>query len=132
MYEPDYVYYLSTYNGTIIADEDIFKKFVVDANSYINMIVRRSANTEEEENLLKYCVCKVADLLCQDMEVRAGYSGRIIKSENTDGYSVSFSDAGSETIQARIYNTIRRYLAGTRLVYQGVGCCADKCCHYNF
>ena len=41
------------------------------------------------------------------------------KSENIDGYSVSYGDFTSETKNAELYSAAKDYLSGTGLLYRG-------------
>ena len=88
--------------------------------------------------LIKMCLCEVAELIYQEDCRKAEHGGREIQSENTDGYSVTYAteaEAGkiaTNSLQTKVYAVIRRYLSGTGLLYAGVNCNAHKCSDYDF
>lgn len=121
----DYNFYKDKYFGTIIEDEEHLMQPVVKANTYLNQIMHVEPS-EEEMELVKMCLCEVAEMIYQDTENRREHGGREIQSENTDGYSVNYAteaEAGKiavNSMQTKIYAVIRRYLSHTGLLYQGV------------
>lgn len=121
----DYNFYKDKYFGTIIEDEEHLMQPVVKANTYLNQVMHVEPS-EEEMELVKMCLCEVAEMIYQDTENRREHGGREIQSENTDGYSVNYAteaEAGKiavNSMQTKIYAVIRRYLSHTGLLYQGV------------
>lgn len=121
----DYNFYKDKYFGTIIEDEEHLMQPVVKANTYLNQVMHVEPS-EEEMELVKMCLCEVAEMIYQDAENRREHGGREIQSENTDGYSVNYAteaEAGKiavNSMQTKIYAVIRRYLSHTGLLYQGV------------
>lgn len=61
---------------------------------------------------MKDAVCAVCELIYNE-EKRCG-----IKSENTDGYSVTFEENGN--FKEKVFDVIRIYLANTGLLYSGM------------
>lgn len=132
MIQVDYEFYMETYAGQIIPDEQAFKQPMMKANIYLDQCLHRKPEPEEE-NLVKLCLCECADLIYQDNSLRQEHGGRKVQSENTDGYSVSYADSKDEDLLNRkLYDVIHRYLSRTGLLYLGVNCHAHKCGDYDF
>ena len=132
MIQVDYEFYMETYAGQIIPDKQAFKQPIMKANIYLDQCLHRKPE-ENEEQLVKLCLCEVSDLIYQEDSQRREHGGRKIQSENTDGYSVSFADSGEEELLNRkLYDVIHRYLSRTGLLYLGVNCHAHKCGDYDF
>lgn len=121
----DFSFYKEKYFGTLIEEEQKFRQPIVKANTYLkqNMYMNPS---EEDMELVKLCLCEVAEMIYQDDVNKREHGGREIQSENTDGYSVSYAteaEAGKiavNSLQIKIYEVIKRYLAHTGLLYLGV------------
>ena len=129
----DYSFYSGQYRGGM--EEPDFAKWIIPATQFIRYATMgRSDNYEGDE--LRYAVCEVADVY-HDLSVPDGPNG-LKKSENNDGYSVSFVVEGKdgETREACIgrkaYCTIRKWLNTTGLLSRKVGCVHDhQCGYYN-
>lgn len=121
----DFSFYKEKYFGTLIEEEQKFRQPIVKANTYLkqNMYMNPS---EENMELVKLCLCEVAEMIYQDDANKREHGGREIQSENTDGYSVSYAteaEAGKiavNSLQIKIYDVIQRYLSHTGLLYLGV------------
>ena len=120
MIQVDYGFYADTYCGTIIPDKNALKQPIIKANTYMHQ-------EPDETNLemVKLCLCEVAELIYQDDAMRQEHGGKLIQSENTDGYSVTYASPedgadGISQTDREIYGVIRRYLSGTGLLYLGV------------
>lgn len=121
----DFSFYKEKYFGTLIEEEQKFRQPIVKANTYLkqNMYMNPS---EEDMELVKLCLCEVAEMIYQDDVNKREHGGREIQSENTDGYSVSYAteaEAGKiavNSLQIKIYEVIQRYLSHTGLLYLGV------------
>lgn len=130
MIQVNYAFYKNEYAGTVIPDEESFKQPVLKANIYLNQVLRKEPS-KEELNLVQLCLCELSDLIYQDAAVRNEHSGKDVQSENTDGYSITYASREENSLDVSVYDTIRRYLSNTGLLYLGVDYCADKCCNYN-
>lgn len=118
MVKVDFLFYQEEYAGTIIPDETSLKQPLLKANMYLSQMLCEDVEGSEEE-LVKLCLCEVAELIYQDSIVRQEYGGRQVQSENTDGYSVAYiSDESS--LETRVHRVIDRYLSHTGLLYMGV------------
>lgn len=119
----DYEYYASTYKGSLVKEE--FEKSIMKASAYVRRVTfgRVDDNMEMEE--VKLATCSVCDLIANDEKVRSKHSGRVVTSENTDGYSVSYESGGNggtadELLSRKISDTLELYLMPTGLLYMGV------------
>lgn len=131
MIQVDYEFYMESYAGRIIPDEQALKQPIMKANIYLDQCLHRKPE-EKEEQLVKLCLCEVSDLIYQEDSQLQEHGGRKIQSENTDGYSVSYASDEEESLDKRIYTVIHRYLSRTGLLYLGVNCHAHKCSDYDF
>lgn len=130
----DYNFYEGVYHGDM--DETDFSRNVLSASQYIRYLTHgRSDGYEGDE--LKYAACEAADILYSSYQKEAGGTGEK-KSENTDGYSVSYvtqakdGETGEELANRKMSGAIRKWLLPTGLLYAGVRCGhAYKCRDYN-
>ena len=114
----DYEYYTTTYKGSLSKEE--FGKFIMKSSAYVR---RADDNIEMEE--VRLAACAVCDLIANDEKVRSKHSGRVVTSENTDGYSVSYESGGNgettdDLLKRNIFDTLLLYLEPTGLLYMGV------------
>ena len=124
MIQVDYGFYAETYCGTIIPDKNALKQPIIKANSHLNQYMHQEPD-ETNLEMVKLCLCEVAELIYQDDAMRQEHGGKLIQSENTDGYSVAYvspegGEDGISQTDREIYGVIRRYLSGTGLLYLGV------------
>lgn len=65
----------------------------------------------------------MADAFYTDDELKAGAGGMDIKSENNDGYSVTYVTEGADgkpiTVEKKAYKAAYPYLIHTGLMYRG-------------
>lgn len=119
----DYEYYTSTYKGKLGKEE--FEKSIMKASAYVRRITFGRADDNMEMEEVKLAACSVCDLIANDEKVRSKHSGRVVTSENTDGYSVSYESGGNggtadELLSRKISDTLELYLMPTGLLYMGV------------
>lgn len=119
----DYEYYISAYKGNLAEEE--FEKSITKASAYVRRITFGRADDNMEMEEVKLAACAVCDLIANDEKVRSKHSGRVVTSENTDGYSVSYESGGSggtadELLSRKISDTLELYLMPTGLLYMGV------------
>lgn len=119
----DYSFYTDEYHGEM--DEKDFQRYAITASQYIRFLTRgRSDDYDCDE--LKYATCESADILYSASKSLSGPGEK--KSENTDGYSVSYVTQGkdgetSEELSNRKMNgVIRKWLLPTGLLYAGARC----------
>lgn len=119
----DYEYYTTTYKGSLSKEE--FEKSIMKSSDYVRRITFGRADENKELDEVKLAACAVCDLIANDEKVRSKHSGRVVTSENTDGYSVSYESGGNgetadDLLGRKIFDTLELYLMPTGLLYMGV------------
>lgn len=119
----DYTFYVSEYRGNLTDEE--FDKSVIPASAHVRRITFGRADDNMEMEEVKLATCAVCDLIANDEKVRSEHLGRVVTSENTDGYSVSYESGGNggtadELLSRKIFDTLELYLMPTGLLYMGV------------
>ena len=116
-----YDFYSYNYNGVKIKPED-FDAAALHATQYIKHItLGRSDGYDGDE--LKYATCEIAEVYA---ELFVFKTGNEIKSENTDGYSVSYVTQGrdgesrEDLFRRRAYAIANKWLSLTGLLYRGI------------
>lgn len=112
----EYSFYYNVYNngnaGTIPAES--FGLHVAKAWREVESMLTSDYSKEQLEKV-KLCVCEVAEEIYKNAEKQG------IKSESTDGYSVTYAD--NADVKKTVKNIIVRRLADTGLLYMGVETC---------
>ena len=104
----DFDYYKNNFLGTLIPCEK-FYHIEKKASAYVkNAILNKNSDITE----VKDAICATCELIFNE-EKRNG-----IKSENNDGYSVTYSD--NSCFAQKVYDIITIYLANTGLLYRGM------------
>ena len=119
----DYEYYTTTYKGSLSKEE--FEKSIMKSSAYVSSPSFGRADANKELDEVKLAACAVCDLIANDEKVRSKHSGRVVTSENTDGYSVSYESGGNgetadDLLGRKIFDTLELYLMPTGLLYMGV------------
>ena len=119
----DYEYYTTTYKGSLSKEE--FEKSIMKSSAYVRRITFGRADDNIEMEEVRLAACAVCDLIANDEKVRSKHSGRVVTSEHTDGYSVSYESGGNgettdDLLKRNIFDTLLLYLEPTRLLYMGV------------
>lgn len=119
----DYTFYVSEYRGNLTDEE--FDKSVIPASAHVRRITFGRADDNMEMEEVKLATCAVCDLIANDEKVRSEHLGRVVTSENTDGYSVSYESGGNggtadELLSRKISDMLELYLMPTGLLYMGV------------
>ena len=132
----DYAYYASEYGGEIIPEEKI-SGYERRAEAYIRIITYvRGDIFSMESDMVKDAVCAVADVYCSYDQKQA--SAGMVKSENNDGYSVTYvteqtdGQTTEEVLRKKAYAAASAYLLPTGWLSRKVGCCyVGECNDYN-
>lgn len=115
----DYAYYKDSFGGDLTAEE--FNRYAHKAERFFNHVVMGKISDVTEP--VKNAVCAAAEAVA---EIRESVQNipQGIKSESTDGYSVTYKDYNAEELAERekraMYKAIKQELSGTGLLYQGV------------
>lgn len=130
----DYGFYVEQYKGSAISAED-FDEAIFSASQYIRYLTMSRSDSYLGEEV-KYAACAVADVyhaVYFPAKV-AGVGESVKKSENTDGYSVSYVVEGNDgetkerLFQRKAYEKARIWLICTGLLNRKVGCGHDYKC----
>ena len=124
----DYTFYVEDYGGDLIPDEK-YKVAALNATQYIKYVTLGRSEKYVGEKL-KYATCAAAEAYALAYNLTGGKNtAGQIKSENTDGYSVSYvtqakdGESQEELFKRKAYLAIKHWLQGTGLLSRRVGCC---------
>lgn len=119
----DYKYYIEDFGGEKISTESAFKKTRDLADVYMyDFTSGRAESDTENEYRIKSCLCEMCDVIYN----LTANDGKIVKSENTDGYSVSYvteridGQDAEKVLENKLYRIAKVYLGNTGLLYRGV------------
>lgn len=129
----DYAYYASEYGGEIIPEKK-FSGYERRAEAYIRKITYvRGYIFSADSDMVRDAVCAVADVYCSYDQKQA-----VVKSENNDGYSVTYvteqtdGQTAEEMLRKKAYAAASTYLLPTGWLSRKVGCCSvGECNDYN-
>ena len=110
----DYNYYQTTYLGGIITVLSDFNRAELRAHKYIDRLTFGNIDAETlviYSDDIKMCVCALCEEIYKNPDMET------IKSESVGEYSVTYGDSYNFT--AKLYDTIKLYLADTGLLYRG-------------
>jgi len=129
-----YDFYKLKTNGTL--DETLFNAEILKASFFLRYLTMGKSDITQPEELL-YCACAIADMYHSEKQKATSGNGRM-KSENTDGYSVSYvveikdGESLEELLNRKASDIARKYLFNTGLLNRKVGCChVNKCGLYD-
>lgn len=128
----DYQFYIDSYKGKV--EESDFNQAIIHASQYIRYITMgRSDNFDGIE--LKYASCALVDAYISAYKLSSGNNSTgQKKSENTDGYSVSYvtqtkdGESAEELFKRKAYPLIKQWLITTGLLSRRVECNHDHKC----
>ena len=111
----DYTYYISTYGGKAVSEED-FPRLSAKASAYIDQLTFGRAADNADDERLKRCCCE----LCESLLLTDGSGGMVKQSESVGSwsYSLAGTENVSETVMARA--ACRTWIPAEWL-YRGVG-----------
>ena len=121
----DYDYYVKEYKGDAIP-QLAFDKLARDASAFVREITFDRIQEETIVDAVRDAVCAVCDVMYTEEQRVSQFGGREIKSENTDGYSVTYvtetqdGQSREEVLRRKMYQAAKEYLLFTGLLYQGV------------
>lgn len=116
----DYIFYSDVYHGK--TDEDTFNRLIIFATAYIRKITfaRSDENLELEE--VKLAACAVCDVYAANEKSLQKHNGKMVASESTDGYSVSYvqeqtsGETAEELLNRKAYKAAEMFLDSTGLL----------------
>ncbi|MEY8283221.1 hypothetical protein AALA13_05220 [Lachnospiraceae bacterium 50-23] len=123
----DYEFYTTKANGEL--EKGVFESEILEASFFLRYLTLGKSDRNPSK-ALSYAACAIADMYAA--EKRKITSGeRQKKSENNDGYSVSFvtelkdGESTEELLARKARQIARQYLACTDLLSRKVGCRND-------
>ena len=136
----NYDFYKNTLGGATIP-EDKFQAVEAEAEAHISYLTYINGDSFAVENdRVKLAVCSAADVIYNYKTSDTAGVAAGVKSENNDGYSVTYvteaqdGQTAEAALRRKVYEAIRVYLLPTgwlsRKVKMGGGCCdgcADCC-----
>ena len=124
----DYQYYVDVFKGGTLTEAD-FKKHSRRAELMVNRMTYGRIHEFElrpgDSEAVKAAICAVAEILAEDHRQKKMTGGRLAKSVNTDGESVTYADIPDnrppeEALYSKCCSEARLYLEDTTLLYPGV------------
>lgn len=113
MVKVDFLFYQEEYAGTIIPDATSLKQPLLKANLYLSQMLCEDGEGSAEE-LVKLCLCEVAELLYQDSIIRQGSDTklqRVMEYRTIDTKNKDLSKRERE-----FYSAMQRYFALERKI----------------
>lgn len=132
----DYAYYVSQYNGSLSEEE--FIKAERWSEAYIRELTYiRGDIFASDLDMIRDAVCAGAEVYASYRRKQESNNGMQIKSESTDGYSVTYVNEQTdgqtleELMQKKAYEAVKMYLLPTGWLSRKVRCCDDnkQCCN---
>ena len=109
MANTNYQFYTGVYLGIVIDDSTKYPYFAERASEELALYAGYIPNTEEAQNALKRCECRIADILFEDYN--SSKNGQKISSESVSGYySVGYAVNDAEAVKRSIRTAINLYL----------------------
>ena len=105
----DYGFYKSAFGGSLIPPE-LFNRFMLKAKAYFSTATNNRIVPPEYEEKASFALCEIAEVFMR-LSTRNG-----VKSENTDGYSVSYDDSA---LKLELYEILNLYLGDSDLLFKG-------------
>lgn len=129
----DYEFYQTKMQGEL--DELTFRSEVMEASVFLRYLTMGRSDQKQPE-ALQYAACAIADMYAKEKKKDESGKSRK-KSENTDGYSVSYvtdrqdGESLEELMARKALLIARMYLIGTGLLSRKVGCGHGHKCGYH-
>lgn len=123
----DYEFYTTKAKGKL--EKEVFGSEVLGASFFLRHLTLGRSDCIQPE-VLAYAACAIADMYAVEKKKMISGEGRM-KSENNDGYSVSFvtelkdGESMEEMIARKAGRIARQYLSGTGLLSRKVRCRND-------
>ncbi len=118
MPEVTYEYYFSSCTGgsDLRIPPESFDGIIRRASDFLASLCIEPPD-EPLTDVYRRAVCRIAEEL-SDASARRG-----IHSENTDGYSVTYSDADENALNRRLMRIAAQYLGNSGILYRGADVC---------
>ena len=119
----DFSYYVEQYRGNKITDDGAFSEAAMEASLYLREITHDRIDDITDD--VRNATCAVADVYFCDCVKLDDMGGREVKSETTDGYSISYVTEGKDgesresVLHRKMYLAARKHLIHTGLLNLG-------------
>lgn len=118
----DYKFYVNDFHGNAVSEAD-FDRLCERAGEYIDYFTLGNARVyHDTDKILAKCCCAVAEVILNEE------NGGLIASESVGSHSISYvrgTTTGAtnavKSEEQRVYDTVKRYLLNTGLLYYGMG-----------
>ena len=117
----DFEFYTKEFHGSTIPDT-AFPSAMLRSSIFIRYITFGRIDETDIPEEAKLAACAVADLMYKD-DLSRDKAGREKKSENNDGYSVSYVtsvEGKGNSVESKAYQAAGQYLMNTGLMYRGI------------
>lgn len=105
----DFDFYQNSYKGILITSADDYAYFAERAGDELAPFANRIPDTEEAQNALKRCSCRITDIFYGDY--KSSKNGQKISSESVSGYySVSYTVNDNAQIRRMVNSAITLYI----------------------
>ncbi len=105
----NYGFYKSTFGGSLIPPE-LFNRFLFKAQVYLGNATLKREIPEAFKDKLPYALCELSECFFRHKDSFG------IKSENTDGYSVSYTD---NILFSELSEILNLYLGASGVLFKG-------------
>lgn len=105
----NYGFYKSAFGGTLIPPE-LFNRFLLKATAYFESVTQKRPVPPEFEEQASMALCEIAETFMKHSQ-RCG-----VKSESTDGYSVSYDET---TLNSQLSGIMTLYLGESDILFKG-------------
>ncbi len=105
----NYGFYKSAFGGNLIPPE-LFNRFLFKAQTYLDNLTKSRTIPQEYETKAYFALCEMAECYFRYQ------NGLLVESENTDGYSVTYSKSDLDSL---LYGIANLYLGEVGLLYKG-------------
>lgn len=123
----DYEFYTTKAKGKL--EKGVFEAEALEASFFLRYLTLGKSDCDQPE-ALSYAACAITDMYAAEKE-KITSGERQKKSENNDGYSVSFvtelkdGESTEELLARKARQIARQYLACTELLSRKAGCRND-------
>lgn len=105
----NYGFYNLTFGGNLIPSE-LFNRFLLKAQTYLEEITFGREIPPEYEERIPYALCEMAEVFFRN------HTSFGIKSENTDGYSVSYMESAAKD---ELWEIANLYFGQSGILFKG-------------
>ncbi|MBR5216212.1 MAG: hypothetical protein IKV80_08340 [Bacteroidales bacterium] len=116
-------YYHDEYGGAIISSDDEWAAYERKARRLVDMYTfGRLANKEEQVDIVKDCICEVAEAIKIFDDTAFENGGGVIASQSNDGVTIAYDSLSMsfESQNKKLYGIIYSHLANSGLMYRGM------------